>query len=172
MDNLKLLINGDLVAGDGTTEVINPATGQLLALAPRASERQLDEAVAAAKRAFPDWSRSTHADRRAALLAVADAVEAKAAELGLLLTLEQGKPLQNATQEAKRLAAAFRHYAKFEPREETLRDDAQRTIKVRRRPHGVIAAITPCGCRMLMAHLFGSSAGTTSPNWRRPSPAM
>ncbi len=38
--------------------------------------------------------------------------------------------------------------------------------------HGVIAATTPSGARVDIAHLFGSSAGTTSPNWRRPSPAV
>ena len=52
----RLLINGRLVEGAGTLDVINPATGRTLAAAPRADRAQLDQAVAAAKAAFPDWS--------------------------------------------------------------------------------------------------------------------
>jgi len=47
------LINGKLVEGAGTLDVINPATGRVLTAAPRADRAQLDQAVAAAKTAFP-----------------------------------------------------------------------------------------------------------------------
>jgi len=49
----RLLINGKLVEGAGTLDVINPATGRVLTAAPRADRAQLDQAVAAAKTAFP-----------------------------------------------------------------------------------------------------------------------
>jgi hypothetical protein len=62
-----LLINGRLVQGAGTLDVINPATGRTLAAAPRADRAQLDQAVDAAKAAFPAWS-ATPLRQRAALL--------------------------------------------------------------------------------------------------------
>src|SRR5262249_45131413 len=49
--DFRLLINGHLVEGAGTLDVINPATGRTLAVAPRADRAQLDQAVAAAKAA-------------------------------------------------------------------------------------------------------------------------
>jgi acyl-CoA reductase-like NAD-dependent aldehyde dehydrogenase len=56
MNDFRLLIDGRLVEGAGTLDVINPATGRLLTTAPRADRTQLEEAVAAAKAAFPSWS--------------------------------------------------------------------------------------------------------------------
>ena len=56
MTDFRLLINGRLVQGAGTLDVLNPATGKVLAAAPRADRAQLDQAVAAAKAAFPGWS--------------------------------------------------------------------------------------------------------------------
>ena len=52
----KLLINGRLAAGATHSDVVNPATARALASCPRASEAQLNEAVAAAKIAFKQWS--------------------------------------------------------------------------------------------------------------------
>lgn len=56
MSDYKLLIGGKLVDGAQTMPVINPATEEAFATCPRASKAQLDEAVAAAKAAFPAWS--------------------------------------------------------------------------------------------------------------------
>ena len=56
MSDFQLLINGKLVDGDASMDVINPATEQVVATAPRASKAQLNEAVAAAKAAFPGWA--------------------------------------------------------------------------------------------------------------------
>jgi acyl-CoA reductase-like NAD-dependent aldehyde dehydrogenase len=67
MSDFRLLINGKLVEGAGTLDVINPATGRILTAAPRADRAQLDQAVAAAKTAFSAWS-ATPLRQRAALL--------------------------------------------------------------------------------------------------------
>lgn len=56
MSDFRLLINRKLVDGAGALDVINPATGRTLTAAPRADRAQLDQAVAAAKAAFPTWS--------------------------------------------------------------------------------------------------------------------
>ncbi len=53
MEALKLLINGNLVEGDQTMPVLNPASEEVLAECPRGSVAQLNEAIAAAKAAFP-----------------------------------------------------------------------------------------------------------------------
>ena len=72
MAEFNLLINGQLVAGDATMDVINPATEETVATCARASIAQLDQAVAAAKAAFPAWSKTSIDTRRAALIAMAE----------------------------------------------------------------------------------------------------
>src|SRR5215471_20689852 len=56
VSEFRLLIGGQLVEGAGTLDVINPATGRVLTTAPRADRTQLEQAVAAAKAAFPSWA--------------------------------------------------------------------------------------------------------------------
>src|SRR5262245_54750065 len=55
-NDFRLLIDGRLVEGAGSLDVINPATGRVLTTAPCADRGQLEQAVAAAKAAFPSWS--------------------------------------------------------------------------------------------------------------------
>lgn len=80
MSEFQLLINGRLTPGDLEMPVINPATEEVLATCLRASKRQLDEAVAAAKAAFPSWSETPIEARRAAVMKIADVVEANAGD--------------------------------------------------------------------------------------------
>src|SRR5262245_45579259 len=56
VNDFRLLIDGRLVEGAGTLDVNNPATGRVLTTAPCADRAQLEQAVAAAKAAFPSWS--------------------------------------------------------------------------------------------------------------------
>ena len=58
MTEYRLLINGEMTAGDTTMEVVNPATEEKIAQCPRASEAQLNLAVDSAKAAFPVWSKT------------------------------------------------------------------------------------------------------------------
>src|ERR1700753_2247001 len=96
MTQLKLLIDGRLEDGDMTMDVVNPATEEVVMACPRGSEAQLNKAVAAAKAAFPPWSKTPIAERQAVLRKIGAAVEAHADELARLLTQEQGKPLADA----------------------------------------------------------------------------
>jgi acyl-CoA reductase-like NAD-dependent aldehyde dehydrogenase len=139
----KLLIDGKLVAGSGTMEVINPATEAVLALAPAADVSQLDEAVAAAKRALPAWSATPVAERAAALLRIADAVDGEAEALARLLTSEQGKPLPAANAELKGAAAILRYFAGLDLPTEVLSDSGGRRVLQVREPLGVVGAIIP-----------------------------
>jgi len=87
----ELLIDGQLLAGEGAAEaIINPATGETLTQIREASAEQVEAAILAAHRAFTDWSRTTPAQRAAVLLAIADAIEQRAAPLARRLLLELG----------------------------------------------------------------------------------
>jgi len=152
MTAFKLLIGGRLEDGDSTMAVINPATEEILAQCPRASKRQLDQAVAAAKAAFPKWSRTSMAERKKALIAIADIVEANAGELARLLTQEQGKPLRDATAEAYGLAAFCRYFASLDLPDRVIEDSEGRKVEARRKPLGVIGAIVPWNFPLI---LFG-----------------
>lgn len=141
--SFKLLINGRLVAGDTSSPVFNPSTEAELAQCPRASEAQLNAAVAAAQAAFPGWSATPIDERRQLLRDIADRVDAHADELARLLTQEQGKPLASAKGELRFLARALRAHAEYELPPETIKNDAGNTVDVHRRPIGVVALIVP-----------------------------
>ena len=138
-----LLINGKSVAGDSTMPVVNPATEELIDDCPRASESQLNEAVAAAKDAFSAWSKTDIEVRKQAVLAIADVVEANADELATLLTKEQGKPLADATAEVFGLAYFCRHFTSLDLPVEVLEDSEGRKVEIHRQPLGVVGAIIP-----------------------------
>ena len=143
MTTYKLLIGGKLVSGAMTSTVINPATEDVLAIAPRADLAQLHQAVAAAKAAFPVWSATPIRMRGALLTKLADAMEARQDELARLLTEEQGKPLAEAKWEIVGAIASIRYFASLDLPPKVLREDAKRRIVRERVPLGVIAAITP-----------------------------
>ncbi|HEX5379493.1 MAG TPA: aldehyde dehydrogenase family protein [Phenylobacterium sp.] len=143
MGPFKLLIDGQLVDGDSTMSVINPANEEVLAECPRASKAQLDKAVAAAKRAFPAWAATPIDERRKALVAIADAIQGDLPNLARLLTQEQGKPLADAMGEVFGAAAFFRYFATLDLPEKVIEDSDTRKVVSRRRPLGVVAAIVP-----------------------------
>jgi acyl-CoA reductase-like NAD-dependent aldehyde dehydrogenase len=126
MKEFKLLINGQLVTGASTMEVINPATGKLLTMCPRADVARLDVAV-----------------RRAKLMAIADALEANIQEMGQLLTSEQGKPLADAMGEVGGSAYILRVLSAMDLPSKTLMEDEKEKVVEHRTPLGVVAAITP-----------------------------
>jgi len=139
----KLLIDGKLTDGASTLDVIDPATGRVFETCARADAAQLDAAVAAAKAAFPAWAARPHAERRALLEKLADAMEARQEEFCNLLTREQGKPTPQAQFEIGGSIAALRYFAAQELPLEILRETAEEKILEQRTPLGVIAAITP-----------------------------
>jgi acyl-CoA reductase-like NAD-dependent aldehyde dehydrogenase len=146
----KLLIGGNLVDGDSTMDVINPATEAVLTRAPRASEAQLNEAVAAAKSAFPAWAATAIDERRKVINAIADAVEADYEDFARLLTQEQGKPLQDATGEVLGTAAFMRYFAGLDLPVKVLDDSEGRRVEAHRKPLGVIGAIVPWNFPMIL----------------------
>lgn len=110
-----LLIDGKLVpALSGRTfESINPATGKVLAQVAEGGAEDVDLAVAAARRAFEEgpWSRFKPFDRQAALLRLADLVEAHFDEIAMLDTLDMGAPITGTRSRKQRAVALLRYYA-------------------------------------------------------------
>jgi acyl-CoA reductase-like NAD-dependent aldehyde dehydrogenase len=139
----KLLIGGRLVAGAATLDVVNPATGRSFAKSPRADAAQLNEAVAAARAAFPGWAITPITERRRLLVSVAGLLSGRSEEFARLLTREQGKPLAEARFEVDASVALTRAFAGMDLPVRVLRDSNEDRIVQHRVPLGVVAAITP-----------------------------
>lgn len=151
MSDFKLLIGGQLVDGDLGMDVINPATEEVLAVAPCASPQQLDAAIAAAKQAFKPWAALAHAERRAHLLKLADTVETASDELARLITQEQGKPLTDATLEVANSVVCLRYFADQQLPVKQLEDSDLRRVEQHFRPLGVVGCIIPWNYPLLIA---------------------
>ena len=143
MKDFGLVINGSIVLGAGTLEVINPATEQVFSHCGRADRSQVDAAVAAALTAFPGWERRGIDDRRRHLLAIADGLEERLDEFVQLLTAEQGKPLEAAAGELKGGIGMLRALAMMNLESRLIREDDNTQVFEHRTPLGVVAAITP-----------------------------
>lgn len=148
--DFRLLIGGKLVPGAASFDVINPATEQPFASCPRADLAQANEAVAAAKAAFPGWAATPLAERARLLNELADALEARAPELARILTQEQGKPLGGAFYEISIAAANIRGFTAMDLPDTVLTETAETRIVRQRRPLGVVAAITPWNFPVIM----------------------
>ncbi|MEO0033699.1 MAG: hypothetical protein RIS94_3457 [Pseudomonadota bacterium] len=151
MADYKLMIGGKRVDGDMTMDVINPATGEAFATVARASARQADEAIAAAKAAQGAWGRVPFAQRQQALVKLADAIVARGDEFARLLTQEQGKPLAEAQGEVAWTEGFLRHYATLELPDRVIQDDASGYIAVKHRPLGVVVGIIAWNFPLLVA---------------------
>lgn len=142
----KNLINGEWVGSDGV-ENINPSNlSEVVGVYARASAEETTQAIAAAKAAFPAWSRSGILERHAILRKAADEILARKQELGELLSREEGKTLPEGIGEVTRAGQIFDFFAG-----EVLRLAGEVLPSVRpgvgveitREPIGVIGIITP-----------------------------
>ena len=148
--DFRMLIGGKLVAGASTIDVINPATEKVVAACPRADVAQLNQAVAAAKAAFPAWAARPLAERAALLRKLADAIDAAAPQLAPLLTQEQGKPVGGAFYELMIASGNIRGFAAMDLPATVLSETAEAKIIRQRLPLGVVAAITPWNFPVIM----------------------
>jgi alpha-ketoglutaric semialdehyde dehydrogenase len=142
----KNLIDGEWVGSDGV-ENINPSNiNEVVGVYARATVDETKQAIAAAKAAFPAWSRSGILERHAILRKTADEITARKQELGELLSREEGKTLPEGIGEVTRAAQIFDFFAG-----EVLRLSGEVLPSVRpgvgveitREPIGVIGIITP-----------------------------
>ncbi len=141
--HFAMTIDGREVFSDTTISVINPATGNAIADAPRASRAQLDEAVAAARRAFPAWRDRPLAERQAHVMKLGQALTENLETLKRLLTAEQGKPHGDAQMEIMGSALWCQGYASLPIKPVVNEDSDARLSTTRHVPLGVVAAISP-----------------------------
>ena len=145
---LSLLVGGGWKDGEGreARPVINPATGSAVAELPLATPADLDEACEAAARAFPTWRETPAFDRYGVLRRAAELLRERAAQIGRLTTIEQGKPVAEATGEVHGAADILDWFAeegrRVYGRVVPSRRPGLRNL-VLRQPAGPVAAFTP-----------------------------
>ncbi|HET7816290.1 MAG TPA: NAD-dependent succinate-semialdehyde dehydrogenase [Sphingomicrobium sp.] len=145
--DLKLFIDGSWRAGEDRDHftVVNPVTGSGIAELPLATDSDLEEALAAADRTWPEW-RSTDVEKRSAILhKTADLLRERAEHIGRILTQEQGKIFPEARAEVLGSAQLFDWYAEEIKRDygRTLVRPAGQLSRVIRQPVGPCATFTP-----------------------------
>ena len=124
---------------------INPATGETLRTFDELSAAEVERAVARASDAFHEYGRVPVAERARRMLRAAEILEAERADFGRIMTLEMGKPIGAARDEAVKCARACRYYAENAERllaPEEVSTDAQRSY-VAYQPLGVVLAVMP-----------------------------
>jgi phenylacetaldehyde dehydrogenase len=144
---MRLYIDGAFVETDEGLATVNPATGETLATAPLATQREVDLAVGAAARAFETW-RDTPPTQRAKLLwKLADLLEANKDEFAEIEVLDNGKPLWEAQLVDVALTIELlRYYAGWATKitGDVLPNSIPGMLTIsKREPVGVVAAITP-----------------------------
>jgi acyl-CoA reductase-like NAD-dependent aldehyde dehydrogenase len=144
---MRLYIDGAFVETDEGLPTINPATGETLATAPLATEREVDLAVAAAARAFETWRYAPPTQRAKLLWKLADLLEAKKDEFAQIEVLDNGKPLWEAQLVDVALTIELlRYYAGWTTKihGDVLPNSIPGMLTISKRdPVGVVAAITP-----------------------------
>ncbi len=141
-------VDGQWVKGNSnqTISVDNPATGEIIGRVPKLSGPETRQAIEAANRAFPAWSKKTAKERAAVLRRWFDLMMANQEDLARLMTLEEGKPLAESRGEVA-YAAAFLEWFGEEAKRiygDTIpQHQADKRIVVIKQPIGVVACITP-----------------------------
>lgn len=144
---LGIYINGSWRRGEGRDihNVVNPATGAVIAELPLATAADLDEALDATAKGFAHW-RAVDVNERAAILhKVAGLIRERAEDIAVLLTTEQGKPLAEARTEVLSCASQFDYFAEEAKRSYgrvLVRPTGQRSL-VLKQPVGPVAAFSP-----------------------------
>lgn len=137
----SMLIGDEMVTSDQWIDVVNPATEEIFARVPHATEAQLDAAVLAATAAQKEWADTNLAHRRVKIEELSAAVAANEAELARLITLEQGKPIAESIGEIQWSAGYLAHTATLELPNRVIQDDDDFFIETRHKPLGVVGAI-------------------------------
>ncbi|MFM8560973.1 MAG: aminobutyraldehyde dehydrogenase [Solirubrobacterales bacterium] len=154
---LENFIGGKSVpaTGDGTHEVRNAATGEVIAEMGISSQADVDAAVEAASRAFAEWKEATPSERSLALLNIAGELEERGEELAKIESENTGKPLQlTIDEESPPAVDQIRFFAGAARMLEGLASAEYlegHTSSIRREPVGVVGQITPWNYPFMMA---------------------
>ena len=143
----------DAVEG-GTMEVLNPATGDVIAEVPRGTQGDVERAVEAAKKALPEWLETTPGERQEVLLKLAAVIDDNAEELAEIESRNVGKPLSYARDEMPVSADNIRFFAgAARMLEGKASGEYMRgyTSMLRREPIGIVGGIAPWNYPLMMA---------------------
>ncbi len=154
MELRRLYLNGRWVEPRNPLDVINPATGEVLAGVGTVGRDQVAQALADAQRAWPDWRKLTGQQRGSHLRKIADVLERRADEITRTITLENGKPLAQSRGELGMTidhlrwfaAEAERAYGRIVPPQV----EGKRHLVVKS-PVGVVGAIAPWNFPLVLA---------------------
>jgi 1-pyrroline dehydrogenase len=152
----KQFVGGEWVESSSgeTMEVLNPATGEVIAEVPRSSAEDIERAAAAAKKAWAEWRDKTPKDRMELLLKLADVIDEHADELARLESLNVGKPWWVAKDEPSAMSDCLRFFAgaarNLEGKSAGEYVEGY-TSMVRREPLGIVAGICPWNYPLYMA---------------------
>jgi len=144
----KMIIAGEHrdASDGGTSEIRNPATGEIVDRVAAGTQEDVDRAIDAAEAAFKKWSAVPPPKRAEILFTAAHILKDREKELARLLTLEQGKPLREAILEIRRFTHTLEHYAGLA---KTIRGgyvpalDDRRYGMIIKKPIGVCGSIVP-----------------------------
>jgi betaine-aldehyde dehydrogenase len=156
VQTLRNVIAGEPVDSQGELEeIVNPATGEQIALAHNSTSQDVDAAVGAARQAFASWSRTTPAQRSEALLALAEIIERHGDEIARMEATDAGKPIEAVkSDEIPVMADNLRFFAGaarcLEGRAAGEYMEGH-TSFVRREAVGVIGQVTPWNYPLMMA---------------------
>lgn len=156
MKNYSMIIGGKPVSTDSTFPVINPATGEAFAQVAAGDTSHVDDAVVAARAAFPAWRSMPDAERQRLMHAIGAALETNMPELMELVTKENGKPLNGLNGVGSGMevggAIAWTHVtADLQLPVEVIQDNDEARIEVHRKPLGVVGSITPWNWPLMIA---------------------
>lgn len=149
----EMTIGGRTVTAASYTEIRNPSTGAVVGLCPVGTTEHLEQAVAAAEKAFATWRYSSDQQRKDACTTIAKVVGDNAAELAKLLSQEQGKPLKGlgAEFELGGCTAWAGYTAQIGLPVKVIEDSPAKRIEMHREPIGVVGSITPWNWPLMIA---------------------
>ncbi len=151
-----LFINGEFRDSVNKQKIINPSTGEVIAEAAIAAEKDVDSAINSARLAFDSgpWARISLGERKDFLLRISKGILDKAGELAKLESLNTGKPIKESTfMDIPSAAKTFEYFANN--LEEYLKPDTLRLqdaqARLLREPQGVVILIVPWNYPLLIA---------------------
>lgn len=156
MKHYLMTIDGASVDSSEKFDVINPATEKAFATCALGNDESVNQAVAAARAAFPAWSALPDSDRQNLMHALGGVLEENMQELVELVSLETGKPVKGmndigATMELMGSIGWTHVTADLTLEEEVVKDDDSGKVVLLRKPLGVVASITPWNWPLLIA---------------------
>jgi 1-pyrroline dehydrogenase len=149
-------VGGEWVDSDEgeTTEILNPASGEPIAAVPQGSQADVDRAVEAAGKAWPEWRETTPGERAEVLLKLADVLDEHGEELARIESQNVGKPLAYARDEMPVCSDNIRFFAGAARILEGRSSGEYMkgyTSWIRREPLGIVGQIAPWNYPLMMA---------------------